>query len=320
MLVKPAAYSDSRVSRIQWRDRAGFSPASRASLRFQHCRRAGAFLLLLALCACAVPHERHVPPAQRRVVALMPSFVEDLIALGAARQIVGVSSGTGDVPTVRRVPIVADFASVNAERIVALRPDVVLAIPAQMRFLVPLQRVGIDVETLPDDSYDDIFFDLHRIGAIVGREAQARAEIARLRQETARLRRSEPHFTTPPSVFVVIGAQPIWTVGNGSYIATLLRLAGARDAAGSLGTAYGEYSAEALLREQPDAIVTDPSTEIGSVEGREPWRSLRAVRLHRVFVIPNASLLERPGPRYVEGLAWLIRVLRRMPASSERAR
>ncbi len=312
MLVKPAAYSDSRVSRIQWRDRAGFSPASRASLRVHHCRRAGALLLLLALCACAVPQERHVSPAQRRVVALMPSFVEDLVALGAADRIVGVSSGTQDVAAVRHVPLVADYASIDVERIVALRPDVILAIPAQMRLLVPLRRAGIDVEQLPDDSYNDIFVDLQRIGIIVGREREAAAEIAHLRHETARLRRSEPRFAKPPSVFVAIGAQPIWTVGNGSYIATLLRLAGARDAAGNLAMAYGEYSAEALLREQPDAIVTDPSTEIGSVEGREPWRSLRAVRLHRVFVIPNASLLERPGPRYVEGLAWLITVLRRM--------
>ncbi len=312
MLVKPAAYSDSRVSRIQWRDRTGFSPASRASLRFQDCRRAGAFLLLLALCACAVPHERHVASQQRRVIALMPSFVEDLVALGAAGRIVGVSSGTGDVPAVRRVPIVADFASVDVERIVELHPDVVLAIPAQMRFLVPLQRAGIDVETLPDDSYDDIFVDLRRIGALTGREREAAAEIKRLQQETLRLTRSEARFARPPSIFVVIATQPIWTAGEGSYIATLLHLAGARNAAHKLGAAYGEYSAEALLRDQPDAIVTDPSTEIRSVEGREPWRSLRAVRRHRVFVIPDASLLERPGPRYVEGLAWLISAFRKL--------
>ncbi len=307
MLVKLAAYPDLRVSRIQWRDRAGVSPASRASLRPQHCCYALAFLLSLA--ACAPLQHRTVAPQQRRIVALMPSFVEDLVAIGAAGQIVGVAAGTG-VPAVRGVERVADYASVDVERIAALHPDVIVAIPAQMRFLSPLVHAGFDVRTLPDDSYASIFIDLARLGAITGREHRAALEIARLRLATERLRATETHFRTPPSVFIVIGAQPIWTVGSGSYIARLVSLAGGRDAATRLGGAYGEYSAEALLQEQPDVIVSDPSTQLTTVLGREPWRSLRAVQRRRVFIIRDASLLERPGPRYVEGLAWLIACLR----------
>ncbi len=266
--------------------------------------------LVLALTACASLPLHRVAPAQRRIVALMPSFVDDLVAIGAAPQIVGVSSGTQDVPAVRNVPLVADFASVDAERIVALHPDVVVAIPAQMRFLVTLQRTGIDVEQLPDDTYAEIFTNLQRLGAISGHKRSASLEIALLRRTTAKLRAGERHFARPPSVFVLIGTQPIWTVGGSSYIGTLVALAGGRDAASDLGAAYGEYSPEALLRAQPDAIVSDPSTQIESALGREPWRSLNAVRRNHVFVIPNGSLLERPGPRYVEGLAWLIARLR----------
>ena len=272
--------------------------------------RRSTLVLLLALAACTALPSHRVAPAQRRIVALIPSFVEDLIAIGATRQIVGVSSGTQDIPAVRRVPLVADYASVDAERLVALHPDVVVAIPAQMRFLTNVQSGGIEVEQLPDDAYADSFTDLRRLGAISGHERNAAAEIARLQATTTRMRKGERHFARPPSIFFVIGAQPIWTVGNGSYIATLVALAGGRNAAGDLGGAYGEYSAEALLRAQPDAIVTDPSTQIQSVLDREPWRSLHAVRLHHVFVIANASLLERPGPRYTEGLAWLIAQLR----------
>jgi ABC-type Fe3+-hydroxamate transport system substrate-binding protein len=303
MLVKPAAYPDSRLSRIQWRDRAGFSPASRASLRGGHCRYALA--LLLALAACSQTPWHRVPPERRRIVALMPSFVEDLVAIGAKRQIVGIAAGTG-LAVVRDVPRVADFASVDLERVVAVHPDVVVAIPAQLRLLEPLRKAGIRIVLLPDDSYASIFADLARLGALSGHEAAAAREIARLRARTARLRATEAHFAAPPSVFVVLGAQPIWTVGRDSYIGTLIALAGGRDAASRLGAAYGEYSAEALLEAQPDAIVTDPTTQLPSVLQREPWRSLRAVRDGRVFVIPDASLLERPGPRYVDGLAWLI--------------
>ncbi|MGH7738105.1 MAG: ABC transporter substrate-binding protein [Candidatus Tyrphobacter sp.] len=241
------------------------------------------------------------------MVALMPSFVEDLVSVGAARQIVGVSSATRDIPAVAHVPRVADFASVDTERIVALHPDLVVAIPAQVRFLSQLGRAGIRVVTLPDDSYADIFDDLARLGTLSGHARAARSEVASLRARTAALQRQERRFSTPPAIFIVIGTQPIETVGSGSYIATLVTLAGGRDAAGALAADYGEYSAEALLRAQPDAIVTDPSTGLANALGREPWRSLQAVRDHHVFTIADASLLERPGPRYVEGLAWLIK-------------
>ena len=311
MLVKPATYPDSRISRIQWRDRAGVSPASRASLRPRYCGSALGLLLLLALCACAGSPPRHVLPRHPRIVALMPVFVDDLVAIGAAHQIAGVSSGTEDIPQVRSVARVADFASVDVERIVALHPDLVVAIPAQMRFLRSLSQTGIEVVTLPDDAYGDIFSNLRRLGALSGHERAASAEVAALRKQTARIVSRRRRFAVPPSVFVVIGVQPIWTVGSKSYIAALVRLAGGRDAA-ALGSDYGEYSAEALLRAQPDVIISDPSTDIGTVLGREPWRSLRAVQQHRVFIVPDASLIERPGPRYVRGLAWLVRQFRAM--------
>lgn len=307
MLVTRATYPDSRIARLQWRDRAGFSPASRARVPAHHCWWALALLLALAACAPQAPRTS-VPPAQRRIVALMPSFVEDLVRVGATKQIVGVSTATDDIPAVRDVPRVADFASVDAERIVTLRPDVVVAIPAQVRLLAPLQQAGIRIVALDDDSYASIFTDLARLGQLSGHEDAARRTIASLRAQTARVRAEVPRNGRRPSVFVVLGVQPIWTAGASSYIGTLLALAGARDAATGVGN-YGEYSAEALLHAQPDALVTDPSTQLAAALGREPWRSLAAVRRHRVFVIPNAALLERPGPRYVQGLTWLVEEL-----------
>ncbi|HEY9086274.1 MAG TPA: helical backbone metal receptor [Candidatus Tyrphobacter sp.] len=274
--------------------------------------RRSTFALALALAACTTFSPHRVAPAQRRIVALIPSFVEDLIAIGAQRQIVGISSGSEDIAEMRNIPRVASFSSVDVERIVALHPDVVVAIPAQMRFIVPLQRMGMDVEQLPDDTYAEIFTNIGRLGAVSGREHQATAEIAHLQDVTARLRVNVGRAAHRPSVFVVLGTEPIWTAGSNSYIGTLITLAGGRDAAGNLAGAYSEYSAEALVRAQPDAIVSDPSTHLADVLNREPWRTLRAVRLHHVFIIPDASWIERPGPRYVRGLAWLIAQLRKL--------
>jgi ABC-type Fe3+-hydroxamate transport system substrate-binding protein len=101
---------------------------------------------------------------------------------------------------------------------------------------------------------------------------------------------------------------PIFTVGDGSYIAKLIELAGGRNAA-RLPAAYGSYSAEALLAVQPDVLVVDSTVQLQSVLDRPPWNALRAVREHRIAYLPDPAILERPGPRYNDGLAWLIGIL-----------
>lgn len=246
------------------------------------------------------------PQPGPRIVALVPSMAEDAFAIGA--NVVAVSRFTDDMPQAAALPKVADFQSVDVEQIVQLHPDAVVGIPSQARLTAPLQRAGIRVVLIPDDTYDDIFRDLREIGAISARSPQAASEIDHLHRETARLQASVKPGKRP-SVFFALGTGPIWTVGPHSYLATLVELAGGRNAASDLSTPWGEYSEEALLRAQPDAIVAGNETNLHDVLDREPWRSLNAVREGHVFTISDqriADALYRPGPRYTEGLRWLI--------------
>jgi len=263
------------------------------------------FFLLLGL-AVLVPHVAAAarPPAPARIVSLIPSLTEDLFAMGAGPQIVGVSQFTDYPPAASALPEVASFSSLDAERIVRLHPDIVVGIPAQANLVVDLRRAGLRVELLPDDSYDDLFADLARLGTLSGHEREALALAASLRARTAALERRVPAGARP-RVFVVLAVSPIFTVGRRSYIAHLIALAGGNDAA-NVDDAYARYSDEALIADQPDAIVTDPSANLQPLLGRPPWSALHAVRDGRVYVLRDADILERPGPRYVEGLAWLI--------------
>jgi iron complex transport system substrate-binding protein len=270
------------------------------------------FIALLALCVlggCVARSSTDVstrrPPPQRRIVSLIPSLTEDLFAIGAGAQVVAVDQISTQLPQARKLPIVGNFSSINTERIVVLHPDVVVGIPAQDRLLLPLARAGIHRTLLKDDSFDDLFSDLEVLGSLSGHTERARTLQKQLHERTAQLTRSI-HYKRAPSVFVVLDTNPIYTAGRPSYISTLIRLAGGRNAADNLPVAYASYSAEALLRLQPDIIITDPSTRLQNVLQNEPWRSLRAVSAHHVFIVDPADILERPGPRYNEGLAWLI--------------
>ncbi len=269
-----------------------------------------AFAWCVAILSACGAHATTVKPKPaslaggRRIVTLVPSFADDVYAIGAGGELVGVSAFT-DWPQAKQLPRVADSSSVDAEAILTLRPTAVIGIPAQARLTEPLRRAHVRVVLLSDDAYDRIFENLQIIGALTGRELQARATIARLRRETSALQARTKGFVRRPSVFVVLGSGPIWTAGANSYITTLIALAGGANAASDLHAAYGQYSGEALLRHQPDMLVADAATNLDAVLDREPWHSLRAVRLRHVYSV-DPDLLERPGPSYNQGLRWLV--------------
>jgi ABC-type Fe3+-hydroxamate transport system substrate-binding protein len=249
------------------------------------------------------------PSGAQRIVTLVPSLAEDLFAIGAGAHVVGVSAYSDYPPAARTLPVVAGFAAISTERILALHPDLVVGIAAQTRVTDDLRRAGIRVVLLRDDSLADLEQNLRALGALSGRTTAADALLARLRSRTDALTRTVRTRKRRPTVFVVLGTAPIFTVGEGSYITRLIELAGGVNAAGGLRVAYGRYSGEALLAGQPDLLVVDPAVRFGEVLSKAPWNALRAVREHRVSTLPDAAILERPGPRYNEGLAWLIDTL-----------
>ena len=243
---------------------------------------------------------------QPRIVSLIPSLTEDLFAIGAGAQVAAVSAYTDFPPAAAKLPVIGSFTSIDTEKILALHPDVVVGISAQAPLVADLRRAGMKPALLDDDSYDDIFRDLATLGRLSGHEREATLLIAHLQARTSELVRTVPATRPRPSVFVVLGVAPLYTVGDRSYIAHLISLAGGRNAAGDLRDAYPRYGGEALVALQPDIIVADRESGLRDVLDRAPWNALRAVRAKRVYVLDDADLLERPGPRYVEGLAWLI--------------
>ena len=269
-------------------------------------------LAVIALTACSARPTRdpNASPPARRIVSLMPSLTEDLCAIGARTQLVGISQySNGPGACTAGVAVVANFTSVDAERVVQLHPDAVVGIPAQQAMTQPLRHAGIRIILLKDDSYADLFDDIAALGAISGHTEQAQDLADDLRKQSAALRASE-HFKHAPRVFLVIQALPIWTAGPQSYISTLIQFAGGRNAVSSLPQAYAQYNPESLVSLQPDVIISTKNAQLQAVIGREPWRSLRAVREHRVYVLNDDAILVQPGPRYNQGLQWLVERLR----------
>jgi iron complex transport system substrate-binding protein len=242
------------------------------------------------------------PP--ERVVALAPHLAEIAFAAGAGAKVAGVSSFSRHPAEAERLPVVASHGRVDIERLIALRPDLVLAwrsgnSPLQID---RLERIGIRVFVTEVRTLADIPRIVRAVGALAGSvdvaEARARefeSEVEELRLRHARERRV--------AVFLEIWHRPMLTVNGAHLISDVLRHCGGRNVFAAAKTLTPLVSREQILAARPEAIVT---SGFGS-EALQAWRGLEsvpAVRNRKIYAI-DPDWLHAQGPHVREGVRAL---------------
>ena len=255
-------------------------------------------------------HAVHLAAPARRVISLIPSATETIIALGGADDVVG-RTRYDVAPEVQSVPSVGGGVDPSVEAIVGLHPDLVLAWDNDKRRAIPnkLIALGIAVFTLRTEDTSDVFRGIANIGRLTGRDTAARTLAVSLRKQLDDVRQSVAGRKAP-SVFYVVFNDPPMTAGPTTFIGQLVSLAGGRSIFDDTRQLWPNVSMEEIVRRDPDVLVV-PTGEFktNSIErfrGRPGWRDLRAVRQGRVVTVP-ADLMSRPGPNIGEAA----RVLRR---------
>lgn len=265
-----------------------------------------------------------IPKPPHRILSLAPSVTEMLFAIGAGGQVAGVTQFCDFPPEALRKPKVG-YANPNVESLVALQPDLILA---PREFLKPdliasLDNLKIPIFILSDQTVEDIFSHMQTIGRIVERQAEAAALVMELRQQLAAIKQ-RVQGRPPVRVLYVLNSQPLITPGPGSFIDQLIALAGGINVAAKSVTPYPHLSMETVLLEDPEVLIFPVGATEGISEGEQlawkRWSGLSAIKQGRMYQIP-ADLLNRPGPRIVQGLERLATLLHPAlagPASSGR--
>ena len=254
----------------------------------------------------------YVAKAPTRVVSLAPSITEMLFALGLDEQIVGVTEFC-DFPTAAKTKSKVGYANPNLESLIALRPELIVA-PREFHranVLAKLEELKIPVLLLEATSVENIFSHIHTLGRIFDRSTEAHAMTAAMRNRMAEIsRRTEslPRIR----VLYVINSQPLITVGPGSYIHQMIGLAGGINIASGANAPYPRLTMETVLKEDPEVLIF-PMGSVETVPRREQqewqrWTTLTAVQQNRLREV-SANALNRPGPRVMEGLEELVRVI-----------
>jgi len=249
----------------------------------------------------------------RRVVSLAPSATEILFAVGLDSEIVGVTTFCDYPPAAKAKPKVGSSIQ-NLEAIIGLKPDLVLAVKSEIirpDVLAKLEQLKIPVFILAPKTVEDILGHIGMIGGLVGRDREARTVVQGLRDRLQEVR-SRMASAKPVRVFYVVNTDPLLSVGSGSFIHQMLELAGGENIVGQTTLAYPKVSIEEVLRRDPEVLLFPVGTSEGIPEAEQQrwrkWTTLSAVAHNRLRQV-KAELVNRPGPRVVEGIEALARAI-----------
>ena len=254
-----------------------------------------------------VPFPSHID----RIVSLAPNLTEIVFAVGAGNTVVGDTTYCDFPSEAKNVEKVGDTLHPSLEKIIALRPQVVLVSTASQLQVFTEQLKSHQIEVFVTDPHDldGVFNSISQVGEIVGKQDGAKALVAKLR---ARSLAVETAVQPLPKIrtFYQLSAEPLYTAGHDSFATDLMRRAGADSVTADVPGAWPKYSAESALAAKPEAIIlpTGGSMGNGNTNVAEALKNSPAVRQGRVYKI-NDDHLVRPGPRAVEGLEEMAKAL-----------
>ncbi|GAB4331255.1 MAG: hypothetical protein Kow0099_02490 [Candidatus Abyssubacteria bacterium] len=264
----------------------------------------------------AQPEASAPAPRPARIVSMAPNITEILFALGLGDRVVGVTDYCDYPPEALKKPKVGGVVNPNLEAIVALAPDLVLAVPnvTQNTLFRTLRQFGIKVVTLPDESLADLFETIRLIGEETSRQKQAERMIQQLTAKFDEVRATTANLPRKKVMFVV-GVNPLFVAGRGTFINELIQIAGGENIAGDSLSKYPQLGIEKVVTEAPEVILyTSLNYDLSSEQTERakelwsPYQSLPAVKDGRIHGLV-ADHVTLPGPRLMLGVEEMARAI-----------
>ncbi|GKW05330.1 cobalamin-binding protein [Pectobacterium carotovorum subsp. carotovorum] len=242
--------------------------------------------LLLCTAAYAIP---------QRVISLAPHATEMAYAAGMGEQLIAVSAWSDYPPEAEKLEQVASWQGINLERILALKPDLILAWREgnPQRPLEQLANFSIPIVYLDAKTLDDIPASLRQLATYSRHPEQAERAATNFQQEIGKLQHAgKTHNAAPLRVFIQFGTQPLFTSSKATLQSQIVSLCGAENVFSDSPVPWPQVSREQVLRREPQAIIVGGAPErIASVQAF--WQPQLAVPVITV----NEDWFSRSGPR-----------------------
>jgi iron complex transport system substrate-binding protein len=244
-----------------------------------------------------------IPERVERIVSLTSSNTETLYALGAGEKLVGRDEYSYYPEEAKQEPVVGDYNGPNIEAIVALDADVVLASTKLQRDVIDkLESAGVCVVGSEAGAFEDIGESIKLIAKVCGLEQNGEELVASM-QERINAVAERADSEDKPGVYFIMsyGDQGDWTSGPGSFINSMIELAGGKCVTADGPVTWINYSMEQLIERDPDILLLSSYFAVDEIKEASGYRELTAVKKGNIYPA-DADLISRPGPRIVECL------------------
>ena len=250
-----------------------------------------------------------VPDNPGRVVALAPSITEIVFELGQSHRLAGATQYSNYPEDASKLPRVGSYIQLSLEKIVALKPDLCIAIkdgnpkPVVDR----LQAMGIPVYVVNPHNLETVIQTMQALGRLLNATDKADELTAAVEARLQTVRSRVAERKESPRVFIQIGISPIISIGTGTFIHDLIKTAGGINVA-SGDAAYPRFSREQVLALSPDVIIiTSMARQAAFEKVRREWRhydQIPAIRDQRIHLV-DSDIFDRPSPRLIDALEVL---------------
>jgi len=254
-----------------------------------------------------------VPDEPRRIVSLAPNITEIIFALGQEHRLMGATRYSDFPPEANKLPKVGSYVHLDLEKIVALKPDLCIAIKDGNPIAVAkrLESLKIPVYAVNPKNLETIMQTVLEIGGLINAEKEADLLVQNMDLRIQKIKSLVSNVAHRPRVFFQIGVSPIVSVGTHTFIHGLIVLAGGTNLAeGSIS--YPRFSREQVLALSPEVIIITSMARAAVFEQVKAewnkWPDLPAVRNQRIF-LEDSNFFDRPTPRLVDGLELLVRLI-----------
>lgn len=248
------------------------------------------------------------PNPPQRILSLSPATTEMLYALQAQAQVVGVTHDCNYPAAARHKPQVGRFGQIQVEKILKLKPDLILVTADMGQVLEPLRNLPVPVLALKTPDVSSIQANFVTLGKVTGHAAQAQEVVHQMERELKAI----PTLKKHPSVAYLVWEEPLMVATPNSFIGNVLSLAGGQNVVQPQQAPFIHYSLESLLKANPDVLVLPKSLSGHLNLTRAPFDQLQAVQHQHLLYIED-DLINRPGPRVLQALQKINHYLRTLP-------
>ncbi len=255
-----------------------------------------------------------VPKDPQRIISLAPSITEMLFALELSNKVVGVTSYCNYPEVATKIPKVSDTLHPNLEMIISLKPDLVLVTTASQleQFTAKMSELGIAVFVIKSDSVKGVLSSIELLGKITNKEQIAKNLIDSLNARLEKVKQQHSNQIAKPKVFFIVGTEPLITVGRKAFVTDVINLAGGQSISEDVETEWPAYSIETAISRAPEIILSPGShstenepSKLTLPKGLEITPAARTGKIYKI----DGDLLLRPGPRIIDGLEQIAKLL-----------